>query len=122
MGSDSYILDWRSRAGSGTICSSMTGFLTTPRRRLREWRVARRADVAATLFVDLAATRSRLAGLIDTRAPEFQSGKNPYGTARTLRFLFILTIAFVLLVVALFALTIQFGEKPGDYWPGSGVP
>jgi hypothetical protein len=100
----------------------MTGFLTRSRRRLREWRVARRADVAATLLVDLAATRSRLAGLTDTHAPEFQSGKNPYGTARTLRFLLILTIVFVLIVIALFALMIQFGEKPGDYWPGSGVP
>jgi hypothetical protein len=68
------------------------------------------------LFVDLNATRGELKNLTDTRRPEFESGKNPYGRGRSLRYIALGTVIFVLIVLVCFALIIEYG------WPSSEYP
>lgn len=75
-----------------------------------------KADLSKTLFVDVAGSRSKRSALTDIGGPELESGKNPYGTARTLRFVAVVMAIFVLLVFLCFALIVEFG------WPTISPP
>lgn len=81
---------------------------------------SKKVDLSSTLFVDVHGRQKELGGMIDTRGPEFSSGCNPYGPARTLRFLGLLFAAFVVLVFVTFCLIVEFGGPlpGGGFIPG----
>jgi hypothetical protein len=75
--------------------------LSTCRRFLASKRSGK-VDLSERLFANAAGHRPKLSEITDTHGPEFESGRNPYGPARTLRF-----IGLVLLALFLFELFIS---------------
>jgi hypothetical protein len=98
-------MDTSSRRRSGKIASVGQRIMTSRR--------SRKADLSKTLFVDVSGSRSKRSELTDVGGPELESGKNPYGTARTLRFVALVAALFVLVVLVCFALITEFGQLPG---------
>lgn len=92
----------------------MSTILRESARRFGAWRTARKVDLSTSLFLDVNATRAELENLTDTRRPEFQSGKNPYGRGRSLRYIAVGAVIFALIVLACFALIIEYGWPSGE--------
>ena len=65
--------------------------------------VGKRPDLSTTLYADSGTSRATLASLEETRRPEFETGKNPFGRAHDIRI-----IGFILLLLFLFMLLASF--------------
>ena len=59
-------------------------------------------------------SQSELRNLVDTSGQESEDRRNPFGTYRTARFVVLMSVAFVLIVLATYALIIEFG-LPAPY-------
>lgn len=98
-----------------TSSRQRSGKIASVGQRIIASRRSRKTDRSKTLFVDATGSRSKLSELTDIGGPELESGSTPYGTARTLRFVAVVTAVFVLLVFFCFALIVEFGWPPVSY-------
>lgn len=73
------------------------------------YRQSRKTDLSSTLFVNVFGRQSELRNLVDTSGQESDERRNPFGTYRTTRFVVLMTVAFVLIVLATYGLIVQFG-------------